>query len=70
MYRDVAPQLADEIRERARAPKVKVHWSEGQAGSGVLANLGAGQNARIWDERPGKQYGLKEFFKDLFAKNT
>lgn len=69
MYRDVAPQLANEIRERASAPRVKVEWSAAQAGGGALGNLGAGEKVRVWDERKDKQYGLKEFWRDLFARS-
>lgn len=67
MYRDVAPLLANEIRERARAPRVKIDVSAGQSGSGVLATLGAGEKVRVWDESKEKKYGLKEFWRDLFA---
>ncbi|KAF2103676.1 hypothetical protein NA57DRAFT_69889 [Rhizodiscina lignyota] len=69
LYRDVAPQVANEIRERALAPKAKVEWSVGQSRNGVLLDLGAGQKARVWDENPTKQYGLKEFWRDLFARS-
>lgn len=68
MYRDVAPQLANEIQERARAPRVKIEIGTGQAGSGVLATLGAGEKVRVYDENKAKRYGLKEFWRDLFAK--
>lgn len=70
MYRDVAPQLPGAIRERATSPKARVGTSTGQAGSGVLAALGAGEKSRVYDESKQKHYGLKEFWRDLFGKGT
>lgn len=64
-YADVAPQLADEIYQRARAPRVKVEVSQAQPG-GVLEKIGGG-SARVFDERR-PQYGFKEFWKDIFGK--
>lgn len=64
-YADVAPQLADEIYQRARAPRVKVEVSQAQPG-GVLDKIGGG-SARVFDERR-PQYGFKEFWKDIFGK--
>lgn len=68
MYRDVAPTVADEIRERARAPKVKVTTTAAQSGVGVLGAISAKDKAKVWDEDRGKHYGFKEFWKDLFVK--
>ena len=65
-FADIAPQLADEIRERARRPqKVRVEVV-GHRPGGVLDRFG-GEKARVWDERR-PQYGWKEFWRDLWGK--
>lgn len=64
-FADVAPELAHEIQERARAPKLKIDVTQAQSG-GVLENIGGG-SAPVYDEkRP--QYGFKEFWRDIFGK--
>ncbi|KAI9717133.1 MAG: hypothetical protein M1812_004881 [Candelaria pacifica] len=63
-FADVAPKLADSIKERARAPKLKVEVV-GHRPGGVLERFG-GEKARVWDERK-PQYGFKEFWKDLWG---
>lgn len=62
-YADVAPLLAAEIRERALRPVVKVEVV-GHREGGVLERFGAGEKARVWDEKKPK-YGFKEFWRDL-----
>ncbi|GAB7340174.1 hypothetical protein MBLNU457_6648t1 [Dothideomycetes sp. NU457] len=64
-YADVAPLVADEIRSRARAPKLKVEVSKEQSG-GVLERLGGGSVNVRDDKRPS--YGFREFWRDLFSK--
>jgi len=64
-FADVAPQIADEIRERARAPKLKVEVI-GHKEGGVMERF-AGKQAKVYDEiKP--RYGFKEFWRDLFRK--
>ncbi|KAF7511930.1 hypothetical protein GJ744_003163 [Endocarpon pusillum] len=73
-YADVAPLLADEIRQRAQAPRVKVEEAIGQGG-GVLERLGAKEGRwkghladRVPDEDlERKGYGFREFWRDLFG---
>jgi len=69
-YADVAPQVAGEIRERARAPRGGLGEAKGRAGQGqgqgVLDRL-AGERARVHDERK-PQYGFKEFVSELFRR--
>ena len=65
-FADIAPQLPDEIRERATRPqKVRVEVV-GHKPGGVLDRFG-GDKARVWDERR-PQYGWKEFWRDLWRK--
>lgn len=66
-FADIAPQLPDEIRERARAPaRVKVEVI-GHREGGVLERFG-GRKAKVWDsKRPN--YGFKEFWRDLWCKD-
>ncbi len=63
-FADVAPQLADSIKDRARAPKVKIEVV-GHRPGGVLERFG-GEKVRVWDEKK-PQYGFKEFWKDLWG---
>ena len=65
-YAEVAPQLADEIRNRALAPKVKVEII-GHAPGSMLEKFAIGETARVVHDRR-KAYGFKEFWRDLFAK--
>lgn len=67
-FADVAPQLPDEIRERARKPlKVRVEVV-GHRPGGVLERFG-GEKARVWDEKK-PQYGWREFWRDLWRKES
>jgi hypothetical protein len=67
-FADVAPQLAQAILDRARAPPKKIE-SFGQAlgEKGILGNFGAAK-VRVFDERAAKQYGFRQFWKDLWHK--
>jgi len=67
-FADVAPQVADAIKERALAPKVKRAESFGHRPGGVLDNFSTTATKRVYDEiKP--QYGFKQFWSDLFAKD-
>jgi len=63
-FADVAPQLADAIRERAAKPRRRVEVV-GHRPGGVLEKFGAGERVRVWDERREKSYGWREFWRDL-----
>ena len=65
-FADIAPQLPDEIKERARAPKKVRVEIIGHRPGGVLERFG-GDKAKVWDERR-PQYGWKEFWRDLWGK--
>ncbi|WPH00219.1 Hypothetical protein R9X50_00304200 [Acrodontium crateriforme] len=65
-FADVAPQLADSIRQRALAPKIKGIEVIGHTPGGVLDKFSMDKAAHVYDERK-PQYGFKEFWKDLFA---
>lgn len=64
-YADVAPQIADEIRNRALAPKVKIEVI-GHKPGGVLERF-AGEKAKVYDS-PKPHYGFKEFWRDLWQR--
>jgi len=67
-YSDVAPQLAGHITERALAPKRPLDDGFGFGkGPGVVERF-AGGRVKVKDERPGKSYGFKEFWRDVWAK--
>ena len=64
-YADVAPQLAAEIRERAKAPeRIRVEKSEHKEG-GLLEKFKVGDEVRVWEDRR-KRYGWNEFWRDLW----
>ena len=64
-FADVAPQLPDELRARAAAPRTLVTVEVGHRPGGVLEKFG-GESAKVFDDRR-PSYGFKEFWKDLFA---
>jgi hypothetical protein len=66
-FADVAPQLAQAILDRARAPPKKVEsFGQSLGEKGILGNL-VGGPVRIRDERTTKQYGFRQFWKDLWT---
>lgn len=66
-FAEVAPQVADAIRDRALAPKAKSAEAFGHSPGGVLERFAMNKAGHVYDEtRP--QYGFREFWKDLFAK--
>ena len=74
-FSDVAPLLADEILQRSRAPPVRI-TVRGHKEGGVMEKF-AGDRAwkgheveKIRDEGEHKGYGFKQFWKDLFRKET
>ncbi|KIY00299.1 uncharacterized protein Z520_03984 [Fonsecaea multimorphosa CBS 102226] len=70
-FADVAPQLADEIRERSTRPLPKVRVVRQKVQGGVLEKLGGdewmGHEGTIRDESGEKSYGFKQFWRDLFG---
>ncbi|KAL8369872.1 hypothetical protein RB595_000295 [Gaeumannomyces hyphopodioides] len=75
-FADVAPLLADTIRERARPPqrpplqRPPLGGGPGGSQKGVLARLGGEEwesKARVYDSK-APHYGFKEMWRDLFAK--
>lgn len=64
-FADIAPQLPNEIRERARRPeKIRVEVV-GHRPGGVLEKFSREDRVRVFDEkRP--QYGFKDFWRDLW----
>jgi hypothetical protein len=66
-FADVAPQLAAAIRERAIKPVRKpVILGPGLTGGGVMHSL-VGQKVKVRDERAEKQYGFRQFWKDVWG---
>jgi hypothetical protein len=67
-FADVAPLLADEILDRSRKPVVRISVMPHREG-GVLERFGAGEGhqGRIREEVQGKEYGFRQFWKDLFG---
>jgi len=66
-FADVAPQVADAIKERALAPKVKSAEMVGHRPGGVLDKFSTSPTVNVYDETK-PQYGFKQFWSDLFAK--
>ncbi|RYO96264.1 hypothetical protein DL765_011645 [Monosporascus sp. GIB2] len=66
-FADVAPQLADVIRERAAKPSPKsvLETPEGRQGS-VFDRFG-GQKAKVYESK-APHYGFREMWRDLFTR--
>jgi hypothetical protein len=71
-YADVAPQLANEIKERATRPTNPGLGAAPGGGNkdGFLEYLGGGANPRIHLEADEKAYGLKEWWRDFWSKGS
>jgi hypothetical protein len=68
-YSDVAPQIAEAIKERSLRPPQKINESAARAGNGGILDKFAGEKARIYDSK-APHYGLKEWWADIFGKNV
>lgn len=66
-FADVAPIVADEIAQRARAPTVKMEII-GHRPGGIIEKFGTGHVTKVRDEDVKKGYGFKEFWRDLFRR--
>ncbi|KAF2860700.1 hypothetical protein K470DRAFT_257715 [Piedraia hortae CBS 480.64] len=64
-FADVAPTVAEAIRQRARAPPTRDSGA-GRAGNGVLERFTLDGAGHVHDERR-PQYGFREFWRDLWA---
>ncbi len=69
-FADVAPQLADVIKERATKPARSLVVPLGQGPRGVLDRLGVeGNTAKVYDSK-APHYGFKQMWKDLWGRPT
>lgn len=68
-FADVAPTVADAIRERALAPKIKGVEVIGHRPGGVMDKFAMDRAAHVYDEQK-PQYGFKEFWRDLFSSKS
>ncbi|KAI1341751.1 hypothetical protein F5Y15DRAFT_375153 [Xylariaceae sp. FL0016] len=67
-YADVAPLIADDIKNRAsRASKPVVEPLGPRSGSGILERFGGGEARQVYESKQ-PHYGFKEFWRDLFNK--
>lgn len=65
-YADVAPQLANVIKDRATTPaKTILQTLEGRQQASVLDRFG-GQSAKVYESK-APHYGFKEMWRDLFG---
>jgi hypothetical protein len=64
-YADVAPELAQVIRDRAARPAKELVEKVSHKPGGVLERLG-GETARVYDSKK-PLYGFREFWADLFG---
>lgn len=70
-YADVAPQLATAILERATKPVRKPEgFGQGRAGGGSVMNQLVGEKVKVRDEKAEKQYGFRQFWKDVFGSQS
>ncbi|CCF45088.1 hypothetical protein CH063_03506 [Colletotrichum higginsianum] len=68
-YADVAPLVAETIRERATRPAKSMFDSAGPAGSRTVFDRFAGESAtaaKVYDSR-APHYGFKEMWRDLWS---
>ncbi|KAJ4295287.1 hypothetical protein N0V90_007298 [Kalmusia sp. IMI 367209] len=66
-YADVAPQLADAIRQRATKPMTKVEgFGRSLAGEGGVMDRLVGEKVKVRDERVERRYGFRQFWKDVW----
>lgn len=65
-YADIAPQLAEVIKERAARPAKQLVETITHKPGGLLERFAADKAVIHDSKRP--QYGFKEFWRDLFAK--
>ncbi|EHA54155.1 hypothetical protein MGG_08932 [Pyricularia oryzae 70-15] len=71
-FADVAPSLANTIKERARDPARHADSSGAMPRKGVLDRLGAADwttTSKIYDSKT-PNYGLKEMWRDFWARGT
>ncbi|KAG9947796.1 hypothetical protein KCU85_g5516, partial [Aureobasidium melanogenum] len=65
-YAEVAPQVAETIRERAVAPKPRFEAAPSNKPARILSNL-AGPASKVYDEqRP--QFGFRDLWREWFSK--
>jgi hypothetical protein len=68
-YSDVAPQLPGAIAERAAAPKRRPDEGFGWKGMGEgVGEVFGGKRVVVRDERPGRRYGFREFWRDVWGE--
>ncbi|KAK8094361.1 hypothetical protein PG997_001046 [Apiospora hydei] len=68
-YADVAPQLAEAIKERAARPSASSLGAVGQRPKSILDRFGReGHTAEVYESK-APHYGLREMWRDLFKRN-
>ncbi|TKA34042.1 hypothetical protein B0A50_00022 [Salinomyces thailandicus] len=65
-YADVAPSVANAIRERALAPKIRGVELIGHRPGSVMGKFAVDRASHVYDEQK-PQYGFKQFWRDLFS---
>jgi hypothetical protein len=68
-YMDMAPLLANTIKERATKPVRKVEgFGQNLGGGAGMMDRFVGERVRVRDERTEKQYGFRQFWKDIWGR--
>ena len=69
-FAEVAPTIAQEIKDRAIGGKARSLGGGGQAGrqTSLLETLAGGDNVKVHVEAQEKAYGLKEWWRDVWKK--
>ena len=66
-YADVAPLIADAIKDRATRPAKSMTENMGNSPGSILDRFGKqGHTAKIYESK-SPHYGFKEFWRDLFS---
>ncbi|KAJ5601255.1 hypothetical protein N7510_010789 [Penicillium lagena] len=67
-YADIAPQLAEEIKRRATERTTSSTLPARPVSSSAAGSFSLGQTSPVADEDQANNYGMKEFWRDLFSK--
>ncbi|KAI1139877.1 hypothetical protein F5Y05DRAFT_334830 [Hypoxylon sp. FL0543] len=69
-YADVAPQLADAIKDRASRPPKSLMGGVGHTPTSILDRFGnGGHTAKVYESK-APHYGFKEMWRDLWNRQT
>jgi hypothetical protein len=69
-FADVAPQLANAIKDRAAGPSKSFVGADGHRPRGILDHFGREGHSSKFYESKSPRYGFKEFWRDIFQREA